>query len=455
MRSLTWLWPVSLLLGVQMVRGADADKQLVSHRFIDSDSLRWPPATEVLRFENLEGMVLVRCSLRGEGSRDTTGPIALDTGAGYLALDLGLAQSLGIADSAATYEAVGLTARPLARLTLGGWSIDQIDPVLTVDCEIVRRVSDRPVLGLLGQKPLRDRVVWIDYRDEVVALIPATPGAPASSRESATAPERAPTDSALARSRARLAGLLTPRAVAVPFQLVGDGKMLVHGRVSDPRPPRYSGPLTLLIDTGATKCVLFEDSLASRVRHALAWPALRGLSAPTLIGAAEARIARIPLIQVESVGGALSAAGVDVGVMRSDLSRVLSRATHETIHGIIGYSMLKRFRVAIDYPNLVLWLDPIPDYRDARPLEYCHVGLQLERRGHAVMVMGVAEGSPAARAGITRDDEIVALDGTPARGLDLIGLTRRMEGPPGRPLILVIRRNTVDHTYRLVRRRLL
>ena len=452
------LWPVGLFLIARLAGATVTDNRLHNSKLMAFDSLAWLPGTAILRFENLEGMVLLRGTLRGDGDRDTTGPIALDTGAGYLALDLGLARTLGLADRAAATDAVGLAARPLKRLTLGGWSIDQVEPVLTVDGEIVRRVSDRPVLGLLGHKPLRDRIVWIDYREEVVAFAPARTAAegPADTATASVATAgRGSEDSTLARSRLGLTGLLTTRAVAVPFQLVGDGKMVVHGRVSDPRPPHYSSPLTLLIDTGATKCVLFEDSLGARVGHADQWPALRGLSAPTLIGAAEARIARIPSIQVDAAGGPLSTHDVDAGVIRSDLSQLLARVTHETIHGVIGYSMLKRFRVAIDYPNRVLWLDPIADYREPRPLEYCHVGLQLERKNGAVVVMGVAEGSPAARAGIARDDELVALDGTPVRGLDLVALARWMEGEPGRPLTLVVRRNSVDRTYRLVRRRLL
>jgi C-terminal processing protease CtpA/Prc len=52
-------------------------------------------------------------------------------------------------------------------------------------------------------------------------------------------------------------------------------------------------------------------------------------------------------------------------------------------------------------------------------------------------------------------DEVVALDGARASGIDLLTLTRRMEGPPGRRLTLVIRRNAVERTVRLVRRRLL
>jgi S1-C subfamily serine protease len=201
--------------------------------------------------------------------------------------------------------------------------------------------------------------------------------------------------------------------------------------------------------------VLFEETLEASVTSAQRWPALRGLSAPTLLGTVPARIARVPVIEIDGARSALRADGVDVGVLQSDLSQVLSRVTRETIHGLIGYSFLKRYRVALDYPNRVLWLDPIPGYKDDRPLEYCHVGLQLERQDGAVVVMGVVEGSPAAQAGIARGDQVVALDGMSADTIDLLALTRRMEGEPGRALTLVMRRDAVDRTVRLVRRRLL
>jgi hypothetical protein len=450
-------------------RVSGSANRATTNKFVEASSIRWPTGTEVLRFENLEGIVLIRAGLRGRAGADTTGLLALDTGAGYLALDLGLARLIGLADSSGATEAVDVADHALPRLTLGGWEIDQTEPVLTVDAGVVRRVCDRPVLGLIGQKPLRDRAVWIDYREQVVALIPAgrfeeptmpdaegaTEGSGERSPGADSAPARAAGDSGLARSRSLLTGMLTARAVPVRFSLVGDGKILVHGALSDPDPPHYSQRLNLLVDTGATKCVFFEDALGQRVDHADAWPALRGLSAPTLIGAAEARIARIPVIEIEAVDGPLRLEAVDAGVFRSDLGQVLSHVTHEVIHGLIGYSFLKRFRVVVDYPDGVLWLDPIPGYQNDRPLEYCHVGIQLERQDGAVIVTGVAAESPAARAGISRGDEVVALDGTPARPLDLITLTRRMEGEPGRPLTLVIRRGAVEHTHRLVRRRLL
>jgi predicted aspartyl protease len=449
-------------------RDSRATPRAPERAFTRADSIRWPSGTELLRFENIEGIVLVRGTLRGPAGGDTAGPIALDTGAGYLALDLGLARLLGLADSAGQAEAVDIARLPLTRIMLGSWAIDQVEPVLTVDAGIVRRVSDRPVLGLIGHKPLRDRAIWIDYQEKVAAFIPAgtqndleppsddrADGSAKLTSVADSARAAATSDSLLRRSRELLAGALTPRAVPVRFALVGDGKILVHGTVSDPVPPQRSERLNLLIDTGATKCVLFEDALEKKVAHADRWPALRGLSAPTLIGAAEARIARVPEIRLDAATGPLRLRGVDAGVIRSELGQVLSRVTRETIHGLIGYSFLKRFRVVVDYPHRVLWLDPIPDYRDDRPLEYCHVGIQIERHDGAVVVTGVATNSPAARAGVARGDELVTVDGIPARPLDMLALIRRMEGEPGRSLTLVIRRGTVAHTYRLVRRRLL
>jgi hypothetical protein len=419
----------------------------------------WPPGTEIVHFENVEGMILLTMTLRG-GGRDTSGSFVLDSGAGYLALDLPLARALGIADSLSRAEAVDLSSAPLQRLSLGGWTMDQVEPVLTVDAAIIRRVTDRPVLGLLGQKPLGGRMVWVDYRDHLLAFVPAE--SPDEIDQSSAADSfAAHVDSAVTRSRRLVAGALSSKAIPVQFRLVGDGKILVRARVSDPQPPHWSRPLNLLIDTGATKCVLFADKIAGRVASSEAWPSLRGLSAPTLIGSVEARITRIPEIDIETAGSSRSRAavarvrGVDAGLLTSDLAQVLSKVTGEPIHGLIGYSFLKHFRVAIDYPHSVLWLDPIRRYQDDRPFEYSHVGLQLERRDRSIIVTGVAEGSPASRAGIARGDELISVGGKQVRAIDLAEISRRMEGPPGTPLTLVTRRGSLEHTHRLVRRRLL
>ena len=51
----------------------------------------WPDGTEVIGFDNLDGIILFNGVVRGADGRDSSGWFVLDTGAGYLALDVPLA----------------------------------------------------------------------------------------------------------------------------------------------------------------------------------------------------------------------------------------------------------------------------------------------------------------------------------------------------------------------------
>ncbi|OGF15732.1 MAG: hypothetical protein A2W00_01885 [Candidatus Eisenbacteria bacterium RBG_16_71_46] len=482
--------PLAVLIGIALFTLLPANPQPVqagTARVIEphADSARndlpalsqipWPKGTALIPLENVEGVLLIPAAFVGEAGRDTTGLLALDTGAGYLALDTRLARVLGIADSTEEPAGVRLAARPLPELRIGPIEFSRVSPVLTFDGEIVRRVTDRPVLGLLGQRPLEDRVVWIDYRERVLVLAPggmaAEPDAdrdradaehpalaPGTERDHTDAehPALAPDEEAGARlSRRALGDALGANAVAVPFRMVGDGKMLVEARVSAPDSSRWSASLTLIVDTGATRSVLFEEALATHVGYADQWPSMRGLSAPTLIGTSDARMVRIPRLAVPAVGGEVTVSEIDVAVLRSELMGVLSRAVGESVDGLLGYNFLKQFRLGIDYAHRVIWLDAVPPGWDDRPYEYSHVGLQIERWDGAARVVAVVEHSPADDAGIAAGDELVAVDGERAGALDIVTLARRLEGAPRSRITLTMRRGARERTYRLVRRRLL
>jgi hypothetical protein len=397
-------------------------------------SLPWPEGTQVLRFEDLEGAILVRADLAATSGRDTSGVFVLDTGAGFLALDLGLARLMGLVDSASVAAAVDLAARPLARLELGELQMDQISPVLTVDARVSRRVTGRPVRGLLGQALFRDRVVVLDYLEKTLALLP---------------PEKAPA------SPSQAAGLaLSSAAVAVPFRLAGDGKMVVPAWVTS-RAGRPAGRLTLIVDTGATKSVFFRSALDQRLPGWTAWPTLRGLGAPTLVGDASAELVRVTGIELRAPGGAVTRSGMDATVLRGDLGEVLAEDVGEPVDGLLGYSFLKHHRIALDFPRGLLWLDPSRGDVGDRPEEYSHPGLQLESVGDGVRIFAVAEGSPAARAGIRAGDELVAIDGESISDRDVVTIARGLEGRPGTALSLTLRRGPREWTCRLVRKRLL
>ena len=397
-------------------------------------SLPWPQGTQVLRFEDLEGAILLRAKLLSESGRDTGGVFVLDTGAGFLALDLGLARLLGLADTGGGTTAVDLAARPLSRLELGGLQMDQVSPVLTVDADVIRRVTGRPILGLLGQALFRDRVVVLDYLEGALVLLPPEPDPAAPSR---------------------VAGLaLSATAVAVPIRLAGDGKVLVSGWVTS-RAGRAPGKLTLIVDTGATKTVFFRAALDRHLPGWKGWPALRGLGAPTLTGDESAELVRVTGIELRGPEGSVRRSGVDAAVLGGDLGAVLSDDVGEPVDGLLGYSFLKHYRIVLDFPRGLLWLDPSRGDVGDRLEEYSHPGLQLESAGGGVRIFAVAEGSPAARAGIRAGDELVAIDGESVATLEVVAVARMLEGAPGTTLSLKLRRGSRDWTCRLVRRRLL
>lgn len=422
-------------------------------------------ATYILEAENLDGVLLIAARLRGMSGADTAGPLVLDTGAGYLALDRDLALRLGIADSVSAV--LTPTARPLPAIEFGGREIDQLSPVFTIDGEIVRRVTDRPVLGLIGHSLLDRHALIVDYPASRVTLVHMGDGDGPSPANVDTPPERidprapggasAPDDLRRreAASREALAVHLAAGARAVPFRLAGDGKILVSARVADSEARHMSAPLTLILDTGASKTALFEEPLTAAAPGHRRWAAARGILAPTLMGDAVATLVRIP--RMELTGGAepLRLDGADAAVIRSELGDLLSEGIGETVHGLLGYSFLKHYGVTIDYAHRLAWFNPAPPDWDGRALEYTHVGVQIERHDGAVRVVAVVEGSPAARAGIGAGDELVAIDGERVVGLDIVMLSRRLEGEAGSKVDLTLRRAVTERTYRIARRRLL
>ena len=425
----------------------------------------WPPGTVVLPFENLEGLLLIPASITGNRGRDTSGVLVLDTGAGFLALDRDVAAWAGIADSVASSDAIGLTARPLPRLSLGDLQIDQSSPVMTIDGGIVRAVTDRDVLGLLGQSIVSDRALSIDFRSDRLALIPS-----AASDSGASIAQR------IRDSRAAVR-LLTATDQPLEFRLAGDGKILVRAVIRNSDSGAYGPPLTLILDTGSTKCVLFRRSMI-RIPGHRTWKTARGLTAPTLLGTASASIARIPRFGLDSPGAVntsggsspptgtnargvsktrapIEITGLDVALLDTPLAQQLSTAVGQRVDGLLGVSFLARFHVVIDYPHRVLWLDPIQPWKDPRPYEYCHVGLQLERRGPQLRVAGLVESSPAATAGVRVGDDLVSIDGVTVAGLDVPAANRRLEGRPGTIVTIETRRDGTIARHRLKRKRLL
>lgn len=83
----------------------------------------------------------------------------------------------------------------------------------------------------------------------------------------------------------------------------------------------------------------------------------------------------------------------------------------------IGGRVLGRFTVAFDYANKTVYLAPNANY--AKPFRSDRSGLALLRDADVLKVYDVLAGSPAAQAGLQRDDRILRIGGEPVAARSL------------------------------------
>ena len=190
--------------------------------------------------------------------------------------------------------------------------------------------------------------------------------------------------------------------------------------------------LKLVLDTGASHALSLELDSDPR----LVGPARR-LSADLgrgLSGTVKGYLGRVATLQVgrytlRSVLTSFPNAG-DVHD-RLDVPR----------NGNVGYELLKRFSLIIDYPHRRLLLRPNPQLRD--PFEHDMCGVELLATGadyRRFVVLHVMPGSPAAAAGVEADEELLDINLLPASAFTLSQLDRILHSEDGRTVLLLLRR---------------
>lgn len=105
--------------------------------------------------------------------------------------------------------------------------------------------------------------------------------------------------------------------------------------------------------------------------------------------------------------------------------------------GNIGYDILRRFRLFLDYSHSRIIFEPVPGFE--APFVRPSTGFTFETAPHdfhAFTITGVLEATPAAEAGLEPGDALVAIDGRPAAELTLTSISDLFEQPVRRTLIV-------------------
>ncbi|MFD1470697.1 aspartyl protease family protein [Hymenobacter caeli] len=191
-------------------------------------------------------------------------------------------------------------------------------------------------------------------------------------------------------------------------------------------------PLKLLLDTGASHALSLETTSDPALRlPAARLPAElgRGLSGP--VRGVLGRVATVQLGRYRLPTVLTSFPDAADVHARADVFR----------NGSLGYDVLRRFRVVIDYPHQCLWLHPGPTFRE--PFEHDMAGLDLFAMGPALRryrVLRVMPGTPAAAAGLEAGDELLTIGLAPVGVFTLTQLSRLLRSADGTVVHLVLRR---------------
>lgn len=205
-------------------------------------------------------------------------------------------------------------------------------------------------------------------------------------------------------------------------------------------------PLKLVLDTGASHALSLELDSDPRLRGpARRLPAELGRG---LTGMVRGYLGRVPTLHLGRY------------VMRSVLTSYPDAAdVHRRIdvprNGNIGYELLKRFSLVIDYPHQRLLLRANSKFRE--PFEHDMAGVELLAFGpdyHRFAVLHVVPNSPASQAGLEINEELLSINFLPVSAFSLTQLDRMLHSENGRTLFLLLRRpdgNLHTATVRLKR----
>jgi predicted aspartyl protease len=254
-------------------------------------------------------LVLVPTSVNGRGPFD----FILDTGAGTSLVSLDVAQQLAIPTEQVT---AGTGAGGRVRLPVGtveslavGQARQEHVQVGMLDLSDLGRAVGARIDGDIGYNFLKRFRVTIDYRRGVLELSDG-------------------------EGRPDAAG---SRGAGVPFRLGQPTKPLVLLSTF----VNGQGPFEFAVDTGSSTSVVSPE-----LAHRLGIAAVR--IPDVAAGGGHTIKASAGHVGSLAIGGATVR---DLAILVADFLRMLSQVVGTQVDGIVGYNLLKGFRVTIDYPH--------------------------------------------------------------------------------------------------------
>ena len=166
-----------------------------------------------------------------------------------------------------------------------------------------------------------------------------------------------------------------------------------------------------------------------------------------------------PLVILVAIGGMLGASSepqqrndTNLAVFRDVLTLVMQNYVEPVDIDRVFEGAMRGLAEGMDASSAYLTPDEVRAIESTTPMAPADVGLVVTRQFY-LRVVGVRDGSPAAKAGLQTGDYIRMIDQKPTRDMSAVTGTRLLRGAPGTKVSLtVIRGNPADpHAIDLVR----
>ncbi|OFX31802.1 MAG: hypothetical protein A2W92_05725 [Bacteroidetes bacterium GWA2_42_15] len=256
------------------------------------------------------------------------------------------------------------------KINVNGFEIEGIKFYIESLSHLNTAPNGKKVAGVIGFDLMKNYVTYINHEENYIELYPK-------------------------------GTVLYPNSHVLPFFLYEDQLPAFQATIQTESGKTL--PVRLVFDSGAS----FTSSLSSN------FIAMHNLDSELKVK-----------VQVPVIGGAQSSASVNYLSSLQQLnfgeftfqhvpvnfstSKTGAMAT-DSIDGVIGFDLIKRFNVVLDYGNKVLRLIPNKNFKT--PFNVNLTGLSFRIINNNLTVLGVMDYSPAKSAGIIEGDVIVSIDG--------------------------------------------
>jgi Periplasmic protease len=281
--------------------------------------------------------------------------------------------------------------------------------VLQEDVFNLSKHSGTKINGLIGVDFFQDHVVEIDYSSKHIRFYDSK-------------------------------NFETPKGYSMLPIMIESQKMFVELTVLQTDSTRKQ--VKMLMDTGAELNAWFQTSSKESVRIPPKW--VQGTIGEGLNGIITGKYSHIPQI---CFGNFCLKNAIVSFPDSATINGIVSNSKRD---GTVGSQLLSRFNLYFDYKQKKFYFKPNSNFKG--PFSYNVAGIEIIQYSPVIPVIEVMDvwaNSPAAHAGVKKEDQLVEINGTRAFQMSIGEIRKIFETPSKRPLNLTLKRGKDEITVRI------